>query len=116
MCAFWGRPAPSLVPYIHRISHGTLLRGHQSVALSAYIECRRSQIHGWGLFLLRDVETHEMVIEYCGEVVRGTVADEREKRYNLDHEDGGCYLFRMDADTVVDATKMGSIARFINHR
>ena len=65
--------------------------------------------------MLRDIEQHEMVIEYCGEVVRGKVADIREKRYGLDHEDGGCYLFRMDSDTVVDATRTGSIARFINH-
>ena len=47
--------------------------------------------------------------------MRGKVADVREARYGLDHEDGGCYLFRMDADNVVDATKIGSIARFINH-
>jgi hypothetical protein len=34
---------------------------------------RRSHIHGWGLFLTRDVEADEMVVEYAGEVIRQKV-------------------------------------------
>lgn len=29
---------------------------------------------------------------------------------------GSSYLFRVDHDTIIDATKCGNLARFINHR
>jgi len=38
----------------------------------------------------------------------------REKRYEAAGI-GSSYLFRMDLDYVIDATKKGSLARFINH-
>ena len=38
----------------------------------------------------------------------------REKRYEAAGI-GSSYLFRMDQDYVIDATKKGSLARFINH-
>ena len=28
---------------------------------------------------------------------------------------GSSYLFRVDEDTIIDATKTGNLARFINH-
>jgi SET domain-containing protein len=28
---------------------------------------------------------------------------------------GGCYMFRIDKDQIIDATRMGNGARFINH-
>lgn len=28
---------------------------------------------------------------------------------------GSCYMFRIDEDTIVDATRVGNVARFINH-
>ena len=51
-----------------------------------------------------------MVIEYRGERVRRTVADAREKRYRAAGMD--CYLFTVDDDVVVDATRRGTIGRF----
>jgi SET domain-containing protein len=42
------------------------------------------------------------------------VADEREKEYERSGM-GGCYLFRLDKDAIVDATNKGNVARFINH-
>ena len=45
--------------------------------------------------------------------VRGVVADLRERQY--EEEIGSCYLFRLDRTEIVDATKRGSMARFINH-
>ena len=45
---------------------------------------------------------------------RQQVADLREHRY-LKSGIGSSYLFRIDENTVVDATKKGGIARFINH-
>jgi len=55
-----------------------------------------------------------MVIEYVGQVVRQTVADLREKKYEA-MGIGSSYLFRIDHDTIIDATKCGNLARFINH-
>lgn len=42
------------------------------------------------------------------------VADMREKRY-VQEGIGSSYLFRVDHDTIIDATKCGNLARFINH-
>ena len=54
-----------------------------------------------------------MVIEYAGELIRSMLTDKREKYY--DSRGIGCYMFRIDDDTVVDATLKGNAARFINH-
>lgn len=74
----------------------------------------RSAIHNWGLYALEPIGANEMVIEYVGERIRQPVAEMREKRY-LQSGIGSSYLFRIDENTVVDATKKGGIARFINH-
>ena len=74
----------------------------------------KSTIHNWGLFALEDVAADEMVIEYVGEMVRQTVADDRERRYEAAGI-GSSYLFRVDHDYIIDATRKGNLARFINH-
>ncbi len=48
------------------------------------------------------------------QVVRQSVADLREKKYEASGI-GSSYLFRIDHDNVIDATKTGNLARFINH-
>ena len=74
----------------------------------------RSAIHNWGLYADENIGGGEMIIEYVGELVRQQVANLREIRYQLQGI-GSSYLFRIDEDLVVDATKKGGIARFINH-
>ena len=74
----------------------------------------RSRIHNWGLFALEAIPADEMVIEYVGQVIRQQVADNREKTYEKIGI-GSSYLFRIDSDTIVDATKCGNFGRFINH-
>ena len=74
----------------------------------------RSSIHGWGLFALEKIPADEMVIEYVGEIIRSNTADEREHRYEA-MGIGSSYLFRLDGESVIDATKRGGVARFINH-
>jgi SET domain-containing protein len=49
-----------------------------------------------------------MVIEYVGELIRQHVADRREKQYER-MGIGSSYLFRVDDDHVVDATKKGNL-------
>lgn len=74
----------------------------------------RSAIHNWGLYALEPIAAKEMIIEYVGESIRQQVAEHREKSY-LRTGIGSSYLFRIDENTVIDATKRGGIARFINH-
>ena len=74
----------------------------------------KSTIHNWGLFALEMIPADEMVVEYIGQVVRHGVADERERKYEAQGI-GSSYLFRVDYDYVIDATKSGNFARFINH-
>ena len=63
---------------------------------------------------METIGADEMVIEYVGEMVRQAVADERERRYEAAGI-GSSYLFRVDHDYIIDATRNGSLARFINH-
>lgn len=78
------------------------------------IRFSRSNIHGWGLFALEDIGQDEMIIEYVGEKVRLNVAEKRERNYEKKGI-GSSYLFRIDNEMVIDATKRGAVARFINH-
>lgn len=75
---------------------------------------RRSHIHGWGLFARCHFAKDDMIIEYIGEKVRQVVADRRESQYEQEGV-GSCYLFRLDKEDIVDATRTGGMARFINH-
>ncbi|KKY29004.1 putative set domain protein [Phaeomoniella chlamydospora] len=74
----------------------------------------RSAIHNWGLYAMENIAANDMIIEYVGEKIRQEVADLREQQY-LRSGIGSSYLFRIDEATVIDATKKGGIARFINH-
>lgn len=60
------------------------------------------------------IAADEMVIEYVGQMIRPIVADVREAHYEATGI-GSSYLFRIDLDTIIDATKCGNLARFINH-
>merc|ERR1712000_408198 len=55
-----------------------------------------------------------MVVEYIGEKIRQAVADMREEQYEREGL-GSCYLFRQDKLNIIDATRTGGMARFINH-
>lgn len=74
----------------------------------------KSGIHDWGLFAMESIAADEMVTEYVGEVIRQPIADIRERRYE-EMGIGSSYLFRVDQETIIDATTKGNLARFINH-
>jgi hypothetical protein len=73
-----------------------------------HLRFARSPIHDWGLYAMERISRGEMVIEYVGEVIRAAVADKREKAYERQGI-GSSYLFRIDEDLVVDATKKGNL-------
>ncbi|KAG2007313.1 histone-lysine N-methyltransferase [Coprinopsis cinerea AmutBmut pab1-1] len=79
-----------------------------------HLRFSRSPIHDWGLYAMEKISKGEMVIEYVGEVIRAQVADKREKTYEKQGI-GSSYLFRIDEEFVVDATKKGNLGRLINH-
>jgi histone-lysine N-methyltransferase SETD1 len=73
-----------------------------------HLRFARSPIHDWGLYAMERIARGEMVIEYVGEIIRAQVADKREKAYERQGI-GSSYLFRIDEDLVVDATKKGNL-------
>jgi uncharacterized protein len=76
-------------------------------------EVRHSRIHGHGVFALRRIRKGTTIIEYLGDRVTHTQADERYA--DKDPKDGHTFLFTVDAKTVIDAGINGNEARFVNH-
>nr|CCA26782.1 histonelysine Nmethyltransferase putative [Albugo laibachii Nc14] len=74
----------------------------------------KSAIHGYGLFTKEALSEGQAIVEYQGELISQQVADVREALYE-EMGVGSCYLFRLDATTIIDATTRGNLARFINH-
>ncbi|EKM57176.1 uncharacterized protein PHACADRAFT_142398 [Phanerochaete carnosa HHB-10118-sp] len=91
-----------------------LVKFNQLQTRKKHLRFARSPIHDWGLYAMEKISRGEMVIEYVGEIIRAQVADKREKAYERQGI-GSSYLFRIDEDLVVDATKKGNLGRLINH-
>uniref|UniRef100_A0A9J8DKI8 [histone H3]-lysine(4) N-methyltransferase n=1 Tax=Cyprinus carpio carpio TaxID=630221 RepID=A0A9J8DKI8_CYPCA len=72
-----------------------------------------SRIQGLGLFAARDIEKQTMVIEYMGDILRAEVAMRKELLYKAKNRPA--YMFRISSERVIDATRSGSPARYINH-
>lgn len=75
----------------------------------------KSGIHGFGIFAKLPHRAGDMVIEYTGELVRPSIADKREHLIYNSMVGAGTYMFRIDNERVIDATRTGSIAHLINH-
>ncbi|KAF2717156.1 SET domain-containing protein, partial [Polychaeton citri CBS 116435] len=71
-----------------------------------------SSVHGLGLYACEDINAHEFVGEYRGEII---TKQEAERRGVLQKILDLSYLFNINADQEVDATYMGNKTRFINH-
>ena len=77
------------------------------------VEVRSSPIHGRGVFATRRIRAGTRIIEYTGERISSEEAD---ARYDDDAmEEHHTFLFGVDEDTVIDASRCGNEARFINH-
>uniref|UniRef100_A0A3B3D174 [histone H3]-lysine(4) N-methyltransferase n=1 Tax=Oryzias melastigma TaxID=30732 RepID=A0A3B3D174_ORYME len=79
----------------------------------ANVYLARSHIQGLGLFAARDIEKQSMVIEYNGTILRNEVATRKERVYRSQNR--AVFMFRIDSEHVVDATRTGGLARYINH-
>ncbi|KAJ1853531.1 Histone-lysine N-methyltransferase setd1b [Coemansia sp. RSA 2703] len=91
-----------------------LLRFNQLESRTKRLRFSKSAIHDWGLFASEPIYQGEFVIEYIGERIRSQLADLREEQYEREGI-GSSYLFRVDDEIVIDATKCGNVARFVNH-
>jgi len=74
---------------------------------------RRSAIHGRGVFALALIPKRTRLIEYTGERISHKEADDRysEAHANSPHT----MLFTVNDKIVIDATRRGNSARWINH-
>ena len=74
---------------------------------------RHSTIHGRGVFALTAIPKRTRLIEYTGERISHEEADARyaEEHANSPHT----MLFEVSDELVIDATRRGNSARWINH-
>lgn len=88
---------------------------HMKETLGKRLAFGKSGIHGFGIFAKLPQKAGDMVIEYTGELVRPPIADRREHLIYNSLVGAGTYMFRIDDQRVIDATRAGSIAHLINH-
>ncbi|VFQ70718.1 unnamed protein product [Cuscuta campestris] len=74
----------------------------------------RTDGRGWGLHADENIKDGQFIIEYCGEVISSEKARKRSQTYeNQGLKDA--YIISLNANYFIDATRKGSLARFINH-
>jgi uncharacterized protein len=77
------------------------------------IAVRNSPIHGRGVFALRRIPKGTRIIEYKGKLITEKEADRRYSRMHANSPH--TMLFSLDGGLVIDATRRGNSARWINH-
>ena len=70
--------------------------------------------HGWGLLAIENIKARQFIIEYCGELISWKEAKRRSQAYeNQGFKDA--FIISLNGSKSIDATKKGSLTRFINH-
>ena len=75
-------------------------------------EVGSSSVHGLGGFASRRILRGTRIIEYVGERLTGA---EVEARYAHEEDNGHTFIFHVEGDVYVDASRQGNDSRFINH-
>ncbi|KAJ1424978.1 SET domain [Sesbania bispinosa] len=74
----------------------------------------KTEGRGWGLLADEDIKAGQFVIEYCGEVISWKEAKRRSQAYEIQGLKDA-FIISLNASESIDATRKGSLARFINH-
>ncbi|MEX3973778.1 SET domain-containing protein [Paraburkholderia caribensis] len=74
------------------------------------ISARQSPVHGRGLFALQPLKSGERLIEYKGEVTSWRRAAARQQS-----DAGHTFVFGLSDGRVIDGSRNGNSARFLNH-
>ncbi|KAL5560222.1 hypothetical protein UlMin_036433 [Ulmus minor] len=74
----------------------------------------KTENRGWGLLADENIKAGQFIIEYCGEVISWKEAKRRSQAYEVQGL-RDAFIISLNASESIDATKKGSLARFINH-
>ncbi|XP_015886515.3 histone-lysine N-methyltransferase ASHH1 isoform X2 [Ziziphus jujuba] len=74
----------------------------------------KTEGRGWGLLADENIKAGKFIIEYCGEVISWKEAKRRSQAYEIQGLKDA-FIISLNASESIDATKKGSLARFINH-
>ena len=87
-------------------------------SISDWAEVRGSEVHGRGMFAVKDIPDGEYIIEYLGERIDKEESDRRGNAlYDESQETGGAqvYLFTLDENWDLDGNFGWNTARLVNH-
>ncbi|MFM0093713.1 SET domain-containing protein-lysine N-methyltransferase [Paraburkholderia sediminicola] len=73
---------------------------------------RRSSVHGRGVFAIKPLAAGECVLQYKGEITSWRDAVRRHRREGVE---GHTFLFGLSDGSVIDGSRGGNSARWLNH-
>ncbi|KAL7587646.1 hypothetical protein Lser_V15G35670 [Lactuca serriola] len=74
----------------------------------------KTEGRGWGLLADENIKAGQFIIEYCGEVISSEEAKARSQTYEAQGL-RDAYIISLNGSYFIDATRKGSLGRFINH-
>ena len=94
------------------IHDGSCLNSHKNRNDKQRIIMGHSSIHGWGAFTPSFIKKGSYVYSYVGELISQNEADRRGKIYD---KLKCSFLFNLNDDQVIDATRKGNKLKYANH-